>query len=339
MSDIVRLGVLQLKHVNEFLKEWNQSEPEKFKHYDRRLRGDEYDAEFHGEVVRRYIDHIVDRLIEAGEVGIELVLLPEGTLPVVQLCRPKMRKQFLEICHWSVPEYLDRIAPIAKKHEMVIASCVFRADGDKLYNSGIVTDANGEVVGIYDKTHLPNYPDDDFTESGVFTVGSEYKPIETKVGKVGFLICYDIDFPEPAMCFALEGADILLHPTVGYNFPDEENSLGEARMRTRATDTHLPLLYSNFNTGRGPSCIIDHSGTVVAKTSQGRAAIVFADVPVAEPRMQGWLCPEYEHRSHLRRKRRPDTYGVLTQRIPPVLAEYEGKDEPVYFYREEVGLG
>jgi len=335
----VRLGVSQLQHVNELLKEWSQSEQEKFKDYDRRLRGDEYDAELHGEVVRRYVDYVVDQLTKAGELGIELVLLPEGALPVVQLCRRKTRKEFLDICHWSVPEYLERIAPIAKEYGMVIASCVFRAEGDKLYNSGIVTDANGEVAGIYDKTHLPNYPDDDFTESGVFTAGNEYKPIKTKVGKVGFLICYDIDFPEPAMCFALEGAEILLHPTVGYNFPDEENSLGEARMRTRATDTHLPLLYSNFNTGRGPSCIIDHSGTVVAKAPQGRAAIVFADVPVAEGRMQGWLRPEYEHRSHLRRKRRPDTYGVLTRRIPPVLKGYEKRDEPVYFYREEVGLG
>jgi N-carbamoylputrescine amidase len=302
---------------------------------------EKYDPYLHREVVSRTIEVVAGLLTQAGELGIDLVLLPEATLPTGQLMRPKTREAFQAMCAWSVGEYLERIAPIARQYEMAIASCVYQAEGEKLYNAGILTDETGQVAGIYHKVHLPCPAAGDpetATEAGVFEAGNSYPVFECRAGKVGFLICYDIDFPESASCLALNGAEILLHPTVGYNFPDEEEGMGEARLRTRAVDTMRPLIYANFGKTPGCSCVINHSGTVVAKVGREAPAFAFADVSVGGPRGQDMFWAGYEHRSTLLRKRRPDTYGVLAQAIPPVLAGEKKEGERLYDYRPEVGL-
>jgi predicted amidohydrolase len=162
---------------------------------------------------------------------------------------------------------------------------------------------------------------------------------ETSVGKVGFLICYDVDFAEAAACLALNGAEILLHPTVGYNFPDEEEVVGEARLRTRATDNHLALAYANFGPAPGRSAIYSHSGAQVACCGRLVDALAVADLDLRAPRVQDWGdLGRHDHRDQLTRKRRPDTYGVLAERRPPLLEAAHGPEGRLYEYREDVGL-
>ena len=187
-----------------------------------------------------------------------------------------------------------------------------------------IMDGTGRVVGTYRKTHLPNAVDEDYSEAGVLEAGRSLEPIQTSLGRIGCLICYDICFPEAAMCYALAGAEILLHPSVGYAFPDEEESTAEARLRARASDAQVPLLYANFgHEARRPpsrSCVIDASGTVVANAGNASEVVVFADVEVGGVRLRDWSWKGYDHRRWLAAKRRPDLYGLLVKGVPPLLA-------------------
>ncbi|MCC6445526.1 MAG: carbon-nitrogen hydrolase family protein [Armatimonadetes bacterium] len=337
-----RLAALQLENTGTRVQRWAEAGPEAFREWTRRLdpSGD-YDPALHRLIVKRTIEEIGGLLEGAGERGVDLVLLPEMTLPVESLLRPSARELMKEICAWCVPEYLERAGAAARKYGMAVASCLYRTDEERIYNSGILTDETGAVAGVYDKVHLPCpavVEPETVTEAGFAEAGKSFAVFECRAGRVGFMICYDIDFPESAACLALNGAEILLHPTVGYNFPDEEESMGEARLRTRAVDTMRPLVYANFGKTPGCSCVITHSGAVAAKIGREAPALAVADVAVGEPRGVGMFWPGYEHRGTILRKRRPDAYGVLTQPVPPVLEGEQQPGTPLYDYLPEVGL-
>ncbi|MBI2299822.1 MAG: carbon-nitrogen hydrolase family protein [Armatimonadetes bacterium] len=198
----------------------------------------------------------------------------------------------------------------------------------------------GDVAGIYHKVHLPCDIAWDSTEAGMFVAGHEYPVFDTPIGRVGFQICYDIDFPEGSTALALNGCELLLHPTLGYNFPDEEETVAEARLRTRAVDNSFPLLYSNFGPTPGRSCVIGANGNVLACAGRGVDAMAVADVDLRATRHQDWGSIGYpDHRLVIARKRRPDTYGVLTQRVPPYLNDHPAAPgQRTYEYGDDVGL-
>ena len=120
---------------------------------------------------------------------------------------------------------------------------------------------------------------------------------------------------------------------------DEEDMVGEARQRVRATENSVALIYTNFGGPGGDSCVVDQQGAVRACAGRAEEALAMADIDLKEARMPGLLRAGYEHREHTLRKRRPETYGLLAELRPPALAElHEAKKEPLYHYRGEVGL-
>ncbi|MGQ9554453.1 MAG: carbon-nitrogen hydrolase family protein [Anaerolineae bacterium] len=340
---MAKLAALQLMPPAKVLARWaNESGAD-----ERRLQkqvdplNQAYDERVFHAWISYYQNYVRDQIARAGEAHAELLLLPEGTLPTGQFMRRALAERFREVARWSVEEYLAAIAPLACRYNMTIASCLYSLDGSRLVNAGILMGPNGEVIGIYYKTHLPCYEDEEeqITEAGVFAAGHEYPVFDTPVGRAGFMICYDVVFPEVARILALQGADILLHPSVGYNFPDEEEIVGEARLRVRATENSVALVYANFGGPGSNSCIVDRRGTVCASAGRAQEALALADVDLTAPRIPAWLRPGYEHREHIWRKRRPDTYGLLTELRPPILATlHEDKKKPLYHYCTNVGL-
>jgi len=289
---------------------------------------------------------MLELISAAGQRQLDLLLLPENTLPTGAFKRAGMTELFRYVCRWSAQAYLPEVAALARKHSMVVASCLNYADGEFLVNAGILTDETGEIAGIYHKSHLPCYEDEqsNASEAAALSAGSSYPVFDTKAGRVGFQICYDIVFPEPSRVLALEGARLILHPSAGYNFPDEEETVGEARLRVRAAENSVALVYANYAlpshsySSGARSCVIDPRGAVVACAGRGEGLAV-ADLDLQAPRMPGWVRQGYEHREHIWRKRRPDTYGLLTELRPPVLQDLkEPKATPLYHYRKDVGL-
>lgn len=334
-----RIATLQPRNHNldvaALAEQDGATEPE----YQERLKphSEQYDPKLQRRVLERYVDHLCGLLKQVGEAGVDLVLLPECTIPIGGPYGPG-RNNLAAACEPSEAYWLEKTAPIAQRYGMIIASCYYRQEGADLYNDGVLMDEQGEVVGIYHKVHLPCDVEHEVTEAGLFRAGDSYPVFETSVGKVGFQICYDIDFPEGCRCLALNGADIILHPTVGYNFPDEEEVVAEARLRTRATDSSVTLVYSNFGPTVGRSAIYTPKGNQIACCGRGADVFVFADLDLQAPRMQNWGSWQHDHRIALVCKRRPDTYGPLVDHNPPLICNAERPAGRRYEYAAEVGL-
>ncbi len=339
------MGVIQTRPAGLKLADWHEEDAKRYANYNSRLnsRTAKFDRAFFEHVETRYIDYVCGLLRQAGERKIDLVLLPEAMLVVSRNISRRHRDKFIELCRWSCKAYFDAIRPIAKKFNMIIATCLYQVDdAGRMTNDGVLTDGDGQTAGIYHKVHLPGWHDEDGTEVTNFTAGDGYPVFATRVGKVGFLICYDIDFPEAASCLALAGADAILHPTVGYNFPDEEEQVAEARLRTRATDNHVVVACAMPGAGPvregGCSAIVDQRGSVVAAAGKSREAIIQARVCLGAPRVRYWGKRRSDARETLRRKRRPDTYGVLVEKRPPGLPKGNHRWGRDYLYEPEVGL-
>src|SRR6201994_3049640 len=118
---------------------------------------------------------------------------------------------------------------LAKKHSVVVIASLFEKRASGLYhNTAAIIDADGSLLGIYRKMHIPDDPL--FYEKFYFTPGDTgFKAWDTKYGKIGVLICWDQWYPEGARLTALQGAEILFYPTaIGWH-PSEKAEYGEAQ--------------------------------------------------------------------------------------------------------------
>ena len=149
---------------------------------------------------------------EAAEVqGANLILLPE-------LFTGPYFCQSQEACLMDLALEVDncfivkRMQLLAKKYKVVLPISIFERKNNALFNSIIMIDADGSVLGTYRKSHIPDGTG--YQEKFYFSPGDTgFKVWNTRVGKVGCAICWDQWFPEAARSMASQGADILLYPT------------------------------------------------------------------------------------------------------------------------------
>ena len=123
----------------------------------------------------------------------------------------------------------DAFQRIAKQHGVVIIASLFEKRADGLYhNTAVVIDADGSLMGVYRKMHIPDDPL--YYEKFYFTPGDTgFRVWNTKFAKIGVLVCWDQWFPEGARLTALQGAQILFYPTaIGWH-PSEKAEYGEAQ--------------------------------------------------------------------------------------------------------------
>ena len=153
-----------------------------------------------------------ERLIkEAAEYGANIILLPE--LFERQYFCQERRYEYYEFAKTiDQNDAVKALMPVAKKLNVVLPLSIYERDGNSLYNTVVMIDADGSILGIYRKTHIPD--DHFYQEKFYFTPGNTgFKVWDTKYGKVGVGICWDQWFPETARSMALMGAEILLYPT------------------------------------------------------------------------------------------------------------------------------
>lgn len=128
-----------------------------------------------------------------------------------------------------------QLGKLANELGVVIISSLFEKRTDGIYhNTAVVHDADGTMLGIYRKSHIPDDPG--FYEKYYFTPGDTgYKVFDTKFGKIGVLICWDQWYPEAARITALKGAQILFYPTAIGTLPDEDSNVRQEYMEAWET--------------------------------------------------------------------------------------------------------
>jgi len=228
-----------------------------------------------------------------------------------------------------------RLAALAKELDVVIVGSVFERRMNGVYhNTAVVFDTDGSLAGQYRKMHIPDDPG--FYEKFYFTPGdairndgsSGFTPIDTAVGRLGVMVCWDQWYPEAARLMALAGAEILIYPTaIGWDVTDEPAE--QARQldawvtvqRGHAVANNLPLIAPN-RTGTEPdltgttdgirfwgnSFICGPQGEFLTRADEDAETILSATIDRHRSESIRRIWPYF-------RDRRIDAYGGITKRV------------------------
>lgn len=215
----------------------------------------------------------------------------------------------------------------AKEHKVAIVLPIFEKRAAGVYhNSVVMIDADGSILGIYRKMHIPDDPA--YYEKYYFTPGDlGFKTFKTKYGKVGSLICWDQWYPEGARLTALQGASVLFYPTaIGWH-PAEKKRYGKAQQESWITIQRAHAIANGVyvcSVNRigfeqpvkeqagiefwGNSFICDPQGVVIANASSDKEEAILAEVDLKhlETIRRNWP---------FLRDRRIDAYGDITKRF------------------------
>ncbi len=207
----------------------------------------------------------------------------------------------------------NRMASLARELGVVIVAPIYECvDRSVYYNSAAVIDADGTLLGIYRKTHIPL--NTIFFEKLYFKPGNLGYPVfNTRFGKLGILICHDRHYPEGARALALNGAEILLVPSAT---PDKSLSVRVWEKELCAHAIFNEYFVAGLNrvgtegnyVYYGRSVVFDPAGEQMAQAGPGEEILIAdCDLDLITQRRRAW---------QFYRDRRPDTYGVLTAMVP-----------------------
>jgi N-carbamoylputrescine amidase len=209
------------------------------------------------------LGYIEARVREVVAGGARLVLLQE-LHNTAYFCQTEDPARF-DLAEPIPGPSTQRLAALARETGAVIVASLFERRAAGLYhNTAVVLDADGSLAGAYRKMHIPDDPG--FEEKFYFTPGDlGFVPIDTRVGRLGVLVCWDQWYPEAARLMALAGADLLLYPTaIGWDPRDAADEQARQRdawvtvQRGHAVANGLPVLVCNrvgsepHPTGAGP---------------------------------------------------------------------------------------
>lgn len=148
---------------------------------------------------------------EAAAKGANVILLPE-LFENWYFCQERRYDSYKLAQPLEDNQAVKRFRTVAKELSVVLPMSFYEQDGNVLYNSIAMIDADGSIMGVYRKTHIPD--DHFYQEKFYFTPGDTgFKVWDTRFGKIGVGICWDQWFPEAARCMALDGAELLFYPT------------------------------------------------------------------------------------------------------------------------------
>lgn len=262
---------------------------------------------------------------EAANNGANIILLPE-LFERQYFCQEKRYDYYDYALPLEKNPAVNRFKEVAKELGVVIPVSFYERDIDRLFNTVAMIDADGSVLGIYRKTHIPD--DHFYQEKFYFTPGDTgFKVFDTRFGCIGVGICWDQWFPETARCMAVQGAEMLLYPTaIGSEPILDVDSSGHWRrvMQGHAAANLMPVVAANRigvetvelckeNAGQsssldfyGCSFIADATGDIIA-SAKHEETILYGefDLDALKEDRLSW---------GLFRDRRPETYVVMTKK-------------------------
>lgn len=262
---------------------------------------------------------------EAADNGANIILLPE-LFERQYFCQEKRYDYYDYALPLEKNPAVNRFKEVAKELGVVIPVSFYERDIDRLFNTVAMIDADGNVLGIYRKTHIPD--DHFYQEKFYFTPGDTgFKVFDTRFGCIGVGICWDQWFPETARCMAVQGAEMLLYPTaIGSEPILDVDSSGHWRrvMQGHAAANLMPVVAANRigvetvepckeNAGQsssldfyGCSFIADATGDIIASAKQEETILYGEfDLDALKEDRLSW---------GLFRDRRPETYVVMTKK-------------------------
>lgn len=223
-----------------------------------------------------------------------------------------------DIMYWS---------SVAKEHNVVLVTSLFEKRTAGLYhNTAVVFEKDGSIAGKYRKMHIPDDPG--FYEKFYFTPGDlGFEPIQTSVGKLGVLICWDQWYPEAARLMTLKGAELLIYPTAIGWFDGDDKAEKERQLdswitiqRAHAVANGVPVLSCNRvgfeqdSTGVmegirfwGNSFVCDPQGSMIAHADHQDETILYAEIDHERTKEVRDIWP-------FLRDRRIDDYGNILKR-------------------------
>jgi N-carbamoylputrescine amidase len=272
------------------------------------------------------------RLIERAAKGGAQIVCTQELFRSQYFCQCEDHR-FFKLAEKIPGPSTDALAKLAKKHRIVIVASLFEKRAAGVYhNTAVIFDADGSILGIYRKMHIPDDPL--YYEKFYFTPGDTgFRAWQTKYGKIGVLICWDQWFPEAARLTALQGAQIIFYPTaIGWH-PGEKAEYGEAQheswemiQRSHALANGCYVCAPNrigveriLDSGGKPvsddgiefwgqSFVASPNGQIVAKAAVAKEEVLVVDCDLEKV--------EYS-RTHwpFLRDRRIDAYGDLMKRF------------------------
>lgn len=225
------------------------------------------------------LDQYIALIDRAGEEDPDIICLPEG---ITTVGNPLSYIEASEPLHGPSAAQLGAAA---KRNGCYIVAGIYERVGQIVYNTGILLDRKGQLAGAYRKTHLPR----EEWEGGI-TPGDSYPIFDTDFGKIGIIICWDVQFPEPAKAMASQGAELLLLPIWGGS---------EVLTRARAIENHVFLASSSYDMR---SFVIDPTGQIIAEATDD-SPISVIEFNLDQQYFQKWL-GNMKHRTW--KERRPD---------------------------------
>ena len=272
------------------------------------------------------LDAIEAGLREAAAAGVELVLLQElHNGPY--FCQHESVDEF-DLAETIPGHSTARIGKLAEELKLVVVASLFEKRAAGLYhNTAVVFDRSATIAGKYRKMHIPDDPA--FYEKFYFTPGDlGFEPIDTSVGRLGVLVCWDQWYPEAARLMALAGAELLIYPTaIGWDPKDEQAEKDRQRdawvtvQRGHAVANGVPLLACN-RTGFEPdpsgvgsgiqfwgtSFVAGPQGEFLAKANTDKRELLVAEIDMARSEHVRRIWP-------FLRDRRIDAYSDLLRRF------------------------
>jgi N-carbamoylputrescine amidase len=285
---------------------------------------------------QKTIEITTNMIKEASQNGANLIVLQE--LHQNEYFCQCEDTRFFEYAE-SFEDDINYWSKVAKESNVVLVTSLFEKRASGLYhNTAVVFEKDGSIAGKYRKMHIPDDPG--FYEKFYFTPGDMgFEPIDTSVGRLGVLVCWDQWYPEAARIMALKGAEVLIYPTaIGYlecpkdkvdelcereNTPDEKRKMLNAWIniqRSHSIANGLPLIsvnrvgsekdYSGVLEGIkfwGHSFVCGAQGEFIATASSDKEEILYANIDLQQASEVRKIWP-------FLRDRRIEEYNCLLQR-------------------------
>jgi len=277
------------------------------------------------EQIEENLQRSIAAIRQAAKRGAQLVVLQE--LHCSRYFCQQENPDVFDLAETIPGPTTDRMAELAQELEMVLVLSLFeRRTAGLHHNTAVVIDRDGSIAGCYRKMHIPDDPG--YYEKFYFTPGdNDFNPIQTSLGKLGLMVCWDQWFPEGARLMALAGADLLIYPTaIGWDPRDDRNEQQRQQQawqivqRGHAIANGLPLIAVNRvghepDPGEGPgidfwggSFVAGSQGEILAEAVADQEEIIVTEVDLARSEQVRRIWP-------FLRDRRIEHYRELSKRF------------------------